>query len=106
MTRMVSPLSVCRRIVILPLAFSRVKRRHLPAVRSAFGRALRHWRLERGMSQERLAEEAGIHRTYAGDVERGARNVSIDNMFRIAQGLGMPLSDLIKTAERELRKAR
>ncbi len=74
-------------------------------MRRAFGRAVRHWRVKKGLSQEQFAQEAGIHRTYAGDVERGARNPSLDALFRIARGLGVPLSELVRFAEAELRKA-
>ena len=48
--------------------------------------------MAKGLSQERLAELAGIHRTYVGDVERGARNVSLVNMNKIALALDVPLS--------------
>jgi len=54
------------------------------------------------MSQEELAELAGIHRTYIGDVERGTRNISIVNMSRIAKALGKPLSQLISDMEEHL----
>ncbi len=52
-------------------------------------------RTELGMSQEVLAEEAGLHRTYIGSVERGERNVSIDNMERLAKALGADIVDLL-----------
>jgi len=64
----------------------------------AFGKAVRRLRLKRGISQERLAELAGIHRTYVGDVERGTRNIAIVNMNRIARALQVPLSRLIQEA--------
>jgi transcriptional regulator with XRE-family HTH domain len=69
-------------------------------VKSAFGDAVRAMRLVNGMSQERLAEAAGIHRTYIGDVERGTRNIALENMARIATALGVPLSRLIRDMER------
>ena len=47
------------------------------------------------MSQEVLGEEAGLHRTYIGSVERGERNVSIDGMERLAKALGVDISDLL-----------
>lgn len=69
-------------------------------MKSAFGDAVRAMRLVNGMSQERLAEAAGIHRTYIGDVERGTRNIALENMARIATALGVPLSRLIRDMER------
>jgi transcriptional regulator with XRE-family HTH domain len=56
---------------------------------------LRRLRLDRGMSQEALAERAGIHRTYLGSVERAERNVAIDNICRLAWALGVELADLL-----------
>jgi transcriptional regulator with XRE-family HTH domain len=47
------------------------------------------------MSQEALAERAGIHRTYLGSVERAERNVAIDNICRLAWALGVELADLL-----------
>lgn len=68
--------------------------------RTAFGQAVRKLRLAKGLSQERLAELADIHRTYIGDVERGARNISLVNMTKIAAALGVPLSRLIHEMEK------
>jgi len=51
------------------------------------------------MSQEQLAERTGLHRTYVGSIERGERNVCIDNLQRLADGLGVKLSTLIAQAE-------
>lgn len=67
----------------------------------AFGRTVRKLRQSRGLSQERLAELAGIHRTYIGDVERGRRNVALVNMTRIAKALGISLSRLMSEMEKE-----
>ena len=55
----------------------------------------------RGFSQEKLAELAGIHRTYIGDVERGARNIALVNMARLAKALGTSLSRIIMEMEKE-----
>jgi transcriptional regulator with XRE-family HTH domain len=52
-----------------------------------------------GISQEALAHLANIHRTYLGDVERSERNVSIDNIEKLAKALGVDISDLLKDTE-------
>jgi len=56
---------------------------------------MRKLREQNGLSQEVLAEMADLHRTYIGSVERGERNVSIDNMERIATALGVALRDML-----------
>lgn len=50
---------------------------------------MRLLRAERGWSQERLAAEAGLNRTYLSAVERSEQNISVDNIYRIAEGLGI-----------------
>ena len=69
--------------------------------RVAFGRIVRRLRENKSFSQEKLAELAGIHRTYIGDVERGTRNIALVNMTRIAKALGASLSRLIAEMEKE-----
>jgi transcriptional regulator with XRE-family HTH domain len=59
-----------------------------------FAIRVRELRTERGLSQEKLAEEAGIHRTYLGGIELGLRNPSLRNVGRIAQALSVSVSDL------------
>ena len=66
----------------------------------AFGRAVRDARIQSGISQEELAARSGMHRTYVGGVERGERNLSYANLLRIADALGMNLSELQQNAER------
>jgi len=65
-------------------------------VLQAFGRRVRQLRSERGWSQERLAEECGLHRTYVGGIERGERNVSLVNIEKIASALGVSIAELFK----------
>jgi transcriptional regulator with XRE-family HTH domain len=47
------------------------------------------------LSQEALAERTGLHRTYMGSVERGERNVSLDNIYRLAEALGVSAGSLL-----------
>ncbi|MBX9579628.1 MAG: helix-turn-helix domain-containing protein [Gemmataceae bacterium] len=60
-----------------------------------FGERLREVRLRAGVSQERLAELAGLHRTYVSSVERGLRNISLLNIEKLADALGVGLGDLM-----------
>ena len=54
-----------------------------------FGARVRALREQSGLSQEALAAEAGIHRTYMGGVERGERNICLRNIIRLAKALGV-----------------
>ena len=65
------------------------------SARVIFGSNLRKARRLKDMSQEDLALGADLSRTYVSEVERGARNVSIDNMEQLATAIGVPLSDLV-----------
>lgn len=62
---------------------------------------IRRLRAERGISQEELADQAGLHRTYVGSIERSERNVSIDNIAKLADALGVNISELLKEALHE-----
>ena len=59
-----------------------------------FGQSLRHLRTERGWSQERLAEAAGITLNYVGNLERGEQGPSLNVLLRLARGLEIDLSTL------------
>lgn len=59
-------------------------------IEKLFGTAVRKWRERAALSQEQLARRAGLHRTYVCDVERGARNVSLKNIKRLADALAIP----------------
>jgi transcriptional regulator with XRE-family HTH domain len=64
--------------------------------RRIFAQRLRQIRQIRGLSQEELADMAGLHRTYVGSVERSERNVSIDNMERLAKALEVDITELLR----------
>ena len=70
------------------------------------GRAIRELREASGLSQEALAEEAGLHRTYISLVERGKRNITVDALSQIAEALNVYPSRLIAEAEKGLEAAR
>ena len=59
------------------------------------GRNIRQYRQKQGISQERLGELAKVHRTYVGMVERGEKNITLQNMVRFAHALGVKVRDLI-----------
>lgn len=58
-------------------------------LQSIVGRNIRRLRRERGLSQEQLADELGVHRTYMGGVERGERNITLQSLERLAARLGV-----------------
>lgn len=65
------------------------------SARQLFARNIRLARKVLGMSQEDMAEASGLHRTYVGDVERGERNISIDNMEKMAKAVKKSLAELV-----------
>jgi transcriptional regulator with XRE-family HTH domain len=73
-----------------------VKRTHKGPLRDTLAKNMRRLRATRGLSQEALAYESGLNRTYLSGVERSERNVSIDNIARIAEGLGVEPWKLLK----------
>ena len=64
--------------------------------RQIFGSHIRDFRKQAGMSQEKLAEICGLHRTYVGAVERGERNVSLLNIVALAHALNIKPAELLE----------
>jgi len=58
-------------------------------VKKQFGKHLKKLRNEKGWTQEELAERAGMHFTYIGQIERGLRNPSLINLYKLARALGV-----------------
>lgn len=65
-------------------------------VKVLFGERVRHLRKERGWSQEEFAHNVGLDRSYMGSVERGERNVSLENICLIAAALAVPPAELFQ----------
>jgi transcriptional regulator with XRE-family HTH domain len=70
-----------------------------PSISKLFGAAVRQRRIAAGLSQETLAERAGLHPTYVSMVERGVRNPTLDVAARIAKALKVGLPKLVEEAQ-------
>jgi len=67
----------------------------LPNARQRLASNLRSLRAQHKLSQEALTDLVGLHRTYVGSIERSERNVSLDNVERLAAALGVDIVDLL-----------
>jgi DNA-binding XRE family transcriptional regulator len=72
---------------------------HSSSPLGALGQAISNRRRQLGLSQQGLSDLADLHRTYIADIERGARNVSLKNIARVAAALGLRISELFWEAE-------
>lgn len=77
-----------------------MRKRTKADIRERFGFAVKERREELKLTQEDLADKAGIHRTYLSDIERGSRNVSLLNIERLALALSLSISELFRLTER------
>lgn len=62
-----------------------------------FGQNVRKFRIEQGLSQEQLADSAGLHRTYIGMIERAEKNITLCNIEKIANALSVNIVALLST---------
>jgi transcriptional regulator with XRE-family HTH domain len=69
-------------------------------LRKVLANNLRRLRAEKGWSQETLADRAALHRTFIGSVERCERNISLDNIGKLADALGITASQLLAEASK------
>lgn len=69
-------------------------------IQKIFGSRVRHLRKLHSISQEKLAALSGLDRSYLGSVERGERNISIGNAYKIAGGLNVDIAELFKDGDR------
>jgi transcriptional regulator with XRE-family HTH domain len=64
-------------------------------IRAVLAESVRSYRNGKGLSQEKLAEKCGLHRTYIGSVERGERNVTLSTLEVLASTLGVSVPELL-----------
>lgn len=92
---------VLRWVMVLKVRGLQVRKRHNihqmaeADIKVAFGARVRALRMQREWSQERLSMIVGLDRSYVGSVERGERNLSLENIAKFAEALGVSLSDLM-----------
>lgn len=72
---------------------------------SILGERLRELRMERGFSQEKLAELAGLHRNYIGHLERGEKTASLDVIVRLSSSFDTSVTELLKPFDRRTTRA-
>lgn len=89
-------LIVCRHKVIIVLYCSGYFLDVLMDICIKFGNRVRKLRIAQGLSQETLAQKAGLHRTYIGGIERGERNISLINIQKISIALHVTIEDIMK----------
>jgi transcriptional regulator with XRE-family HTH domain len=71
------------------------------AIKTKFGKIIKELRSEKGLSQEELADRAGMHRTYIGMIERAEKNITIENICKLSKALDVPLSSIFLEIEKD-----
>jgi len=72
----------------------------MASILNRFGKKVRKLRKKSGLSQEDFANRIGLHRTYIGAIERGERNISLENIEKIARALKIDIKELFELNER------
>ncbi len=72
----------------------------MQTIRARLGKRVRYLRTNLGWSQEKLGEKAGLHPTYVGGIERGERNVSLENLTKLSEAFQITLSELFQSLQR------
>ena len=75
-------------------------------IAKAIGQRIRNFRTQKGLSQDKLAELAGVHPTYIGQLERGEKNATLESIERITSALKISLSDLFEKIDEQPDNAR
>jgi transcriptional regulator with XRE-family HTH domain len=88
-------------IVVHDDAMSAMNKIREAQIQKAFGMRVRDLRKQKGLSQEGLALTCGLDRTYIGGVERGERNISLLNIYKIARALGVSSAALVDDGAKE-----
>ena len=79
---------------ILKVAFKIVDNTMKKEILIKFGKKVREIRIKQNLSQEKLATKAGVHRTYIGMIERAEKNITLENIEKVAKALGLSVKEL------------
>ena len=71
------------------------------SIQTSFGKCIRLLRIQAGLSQEKFALKIDMDRTYYASVENGHRNISLENIKKISDGLAVPISEIFQHMESE-----
>lgn len=75
------------------------KKNDTKKVNQLFGDKVRYLRMLKGLSQEELGEQCGLHRTYIGQIERAEKNITLQNIYKIANTLDVEIKELLDIPE-------
>lgn len=79
---------------ILKIAFKNIDNIMKKEILIKFGKKVREIRIKQNLSQEKLATKAGVHRTYIGMIERAEKNITLENIEKVAKALGLSVKEL------------